>query len=189
MKSSSAILAICVCAFSATAQESNNMHKMYIEIGINTGSYSGAWMGGAHGAAGIFFKSFGKPSAIDVRAKEMYISSPEREVGAITLTYRLFLSKGFYLGGGFAHNHEMAMNNYVDDPMGATMGNSKNLIHRTGIVAETGYDFKSFIKRGWLGIYPVTNLSITYLAFDREPNPLITLSAGFRFGVIRKSGQ
>ncbi len=189
MKSSSAIIAICFNVLSLKAQVNNNMHKMYIEIGINAGTYSGFWMGGVHGAAGVFFKSFGKQSALDFRAKEIYISSPEREAGAITVTYRLFLNKGFYLGAGFAHNHEIEMHHYMDDPMGATMGNSQHLIHRTGVTFETGYDFKSFIKKGGLGIYPVTNLSLTYLAFDKEPNPMITLSAGFRFGFIKKANQ
>ncbi len=171
------------------AQSTNNMHKGYIDIGLNSGAYSGAYTGGVYGAAGIFFTSFGKNSALDFRAKENYILSPERQAGAITVTYRLFLTKGYYLGGGFAHNHEMAFDSYLDDPIGATLATSKYVIHRSGVVVETGYDFKSFIKRGGFGIYPVTNLCFAYMVRDKEPNPLITLSIGFRFGFKRISQQ
>lgn len=168
--------------FKVVAQENNNMHKNYIEIGFNSGAYSKSYTGGVYGAAGLFFTSFGKKSAVDFRAKENYIISPERQTGAITVTYRLFLNKGYYLGGGFAHNHEMAFDNYLDDPLGATLGNSKNIIHRSGLAIETGYDFKSFIKNRSIGIYPVTNLCVAYMLLDDEPNPFITLSVGFRFG-------
>lgn len=171
------------------AQESNNMHKNYFEIGLINGSYSGSYTGGVYGGAGFFFTSFGKKSALDFRAKEIYIMSPEREAGAITVTYRLFLTKGFYLGGGFAHNHEVGFDNYVDDVVGATLGNSENIIHRSGIAIETGYDFKSFIKNGSFGIYPVTNLGLAYFLRDKEPNPLITLSIGFRFGFKKIAQQ
>ena len=167
------------------AQESNNMHKNYIEIGYDAGAYSTSFTGGVYGCAGVFFKSFGKTSAVDFRAKENYIISPEKEAGAITVTYRIFLTKGFYLGGGFAHNHEVAFNDFLNDAPRATLGNSKYIVHRSGLAMETGYDFKSFIKKGFIGIYPVTNLSIAYMALDSEPNPLVTLTVGFRFGLKR----
>jgi hypothetical protein len=169
------------------AQENNNMHKNYFEIGLDNGTYSGSYTGGVYGGAGFFFTSFGKKSALDFRAKENYIVSPEREAGAITVTYRLFLTKGYYVGGGFAHNHEIAIDNYLDDIVGATIGNGKTIIHRSGFAIETGYDFKSFIKNGSFGIYPVTNLCLAYLVRDKEPNPFITLSIGFRFGFKRIS--
>lgn len=178
------ILSLCIYN-SVIAQESNNMHKKYIEIGYNSGIYNGSYTGGVQGALGTFFTSFGKISALDFRAKENYTVSPERQAGAITITYRIFLTKGYYLGGGFAHNHEMEFKNYLEDPIRATLGNSKHIIHRSGVAIETGYDFKSFIKKGNFGIYPVTNLSMSYLLMDKEPNPFITLSVGFRFGFKR----
>ncbi|MCE9539215.1 MAG: hypothetical protein K8R85_08355 [Bacteroidetes bacterium] len=171
------------------AQESNNGHKNYFEIGLINGSYSGAYTGGVNGGAGFFFTSFGKNSALDFRAKEIYILSPEKEAGAITVTYRLYLTKGYYIGGGFAHNHEVAFDNYVDDVVGATLGNGKSIIHRSGVAIETGYDFKSLIKNRSFGIYPVTNLCLAYFVRDIEPNPLLTLSVGFRFGFKKIAQQ
>lgn len=173
----------------AMAQENNNMHKNYIEIGFNGGAYSKSFTGGVYGGAGLFFTSFGKKSAVDFRAKENYIISPEKEAGAITVTYRVYLLKGCYLGGGFAHNHEMAFDRYIDDAVRATLGNSKSIIHRSGLAIETGYDFKSLIKNCSFGIYPVTNLCVAYLLLDNEPNPFVTLSFGFRFGFKKVSLQ
>jgi hypothetical protein len=168
------------------SQESNNLHKNYIEIGYTGGTYSNlGGIFGVYGAAGFFFKSFGKMSALDFRAKEAYITYPERTAGSITVTYRLFLNKGFYVGAGFAHNHEIAINDYLDDIVGATMGNNKWIIHRSGVTAELGYSFKSFFKKGWLGVYPILGLNAVYLPGDGEPNPFITATAGFRFGFKR----
>ncbi|MES2138169.1 MAG: hypothetical protein V4511_00570 [Bacteroidota bacterium] len=171
------------------AQESNNMHKNYFEIGLINGAYSGAYTGGVYGGAGFFFTSFGKKSALDFRAKEIYIVSPEKEAGAITVTYRLFLTKGYYIGAGFAHNHEIVFDNYVDDVVGATLGNGKSIVHRSGVAIETGYDFKSLLKNDSFGIYPVTNLCLAYFVRDKEPNPLLTLSVGFRFGFKKIAQQ
>jgi hypothetical protein len=177
---------VCFC-LSINAQESNNLHKNYIEIGYNSGLYHNSYTGGVQGAFGVFFNSFGKRSAVDFRAKENYIVSPEKEAGAITVTYRLYLTKGYYLGAGFAHNHEIAFDDYLNDPIRATMGNSRHIIHRTGVAVETGYDFKSLFKNSSFGLYPVTNLGLAYLLMDKEPNPFITLSVGFRFGFKKLS--
>lgn len=188
MKSVTYILVLCFSCLAqlVDSQETNNRHKNYIEIGYTGGLYSGAGTGGVYGAIGFFLKSFGKASAVDVRAKELYISSPERESGSITFMYRLFFTKGYYLGAGFAHNHEIPFDKYKEDILGSTIGNGKHIIHRSGVAAETGYDFKSLKKKGWLGIYPHANLCMAYMVLDDEPNPLVTLSIGFRFGLKEK---
>lgn len=171
------------CVFS---QESTNTHKVYIDIGYCAGAYANSFVGGVYGAGGFFFKTFGKQSAIDVRGKELYIVSPEREAGSLSLTYRLYLSKGFYLGIGGVHNHEIAFHYFMHDAFGSLMATNKHVIHRTGGIAELGYDLRSFIKNKWLGIYPVFNLSVAYMP-DPEINPLINLSIGFRFGMKQKN--
>ena len=74
------------------------------------------------------------------------------------------------------------MNNYLEDPMGSTMGNGKFIVHRTGLAFETGYDFKPFPRNKAFGIYPVTGLSCSYMLFDSQPTPLVMLNVGFRFG-------
>lgn len=188
MKSFTYVLVLCICCLSPSVngQETNNRHKSYLELGYTGGLYAGAGTGGVYGAVGFFFNLLGKASAVDVRAKEVYISSPERESGSITLTYRMFFTKGYYVGAGFAHNHEIPFDKYKEDIFGSTIGNGQYIIHRSGVAIETGYDFKSLKKKGWLGIYPHTNLCMAYLVHDNEPNPLLTLSIGFRFGFKEK---
>lgn len=182
MKTILSTIIFCLCLYNGLAQESNNSHKNYVEVGLNNGIYKHSYTGGVQGAIGTFFTLFGKKSALDIRAKENYAVAPQREAGIITITYRMFLTRGFYIGGGFAHNHEIAFNHYLEDPIRATMGNSHHIIHRSGVAAETGYDFKSFIKKGNFGLYPTTNLGLSFLLMDKEPNPFITLSVGLRFG-------
>lgn len=181
MKTILSSIILLFCLHSGIAQESNNQHKNYIEVGLNSGTYKNSFTGGVQGALGTFFTLFGKKSALDIRAKENYIVSPQREAGIITITYRMFLTRGFYIGGGFAHNHEIAFYNYLNEPIKATMGNSSHIIHRSGLAAETGFDFKSLLKKGNFGLYPTTNLGLSYLLMDKEPNPYITLSVGIRF--------
>jgi hypothetical protein len=182
MKSLLIILVSLICYHTIIAQENNNLHKNYFDIGFNGGTYSSSFTGGVYGAAGFFFTSFGKPSALDFRVKENYTISPENEVGAITATYRIFFTKGFYIGGGFAHNHEILFNDFLNDAARAVLGTSKYIIHRSGFAIETGYNFKPLFKKDSFGIYPVTNLCFEYMVLDKEPNPLIALSFGFRFG-------
>ena len=186
MKTTKLIIALVILSsIAANGQDYNNKHKNYIDIGYCVGAYSKSFMGGVYGAGGFFFKSFGKQSALDFRGKESYIVTPEKEAGQLSLTYRIYFTKGFYFGMGGAHNHEIAFTSFTEDPMGAIFATNKKVIHRTGLIGEVGYDFRSFIKKGGLGIYPVTNLSVAFMPGDSEPNPLINLSIGFRFGFKR----
>lgn len=185
MKNNSIIFLFLISINFVAAQDYNNWHKNYLEVGLTGGTYSntGGNMGG-YGCIGFFFESFGKQSSVDLRAKEVYITSPQREAGCITVTYRLYLNKGFYVGGGFAHNHEVPINDFIDQPVGALLGNGKAIIHRTGGALELGYDFHSLVEK--IGLYPTTNFCFTYLALDNEPNPYFNLSLGLRFGVKKQ---
>lgn len=183
MKNLGVMLILTVLALNVNAQEFNNQHKIYFEVGYSGGTYSTSLAGGLYGATGGFFMTGNKLSALDFRVKEVYINSPQSEAGAITFTYRLYLIKGCYIGAGFAHNHEIGMTNYMEDPLASTMGNGKYIVHRTGLAFESGYDFKPFPKNKGYGIYPVAGLGCSYMLFDNSPNPLIMMSIGFRFGV------
>lgn len=176
------IIALSLVATSLTAQEKNTLYKNYIEAGVNSGIYRSSFTGGLQGAFGKHFYVFGKKSALDFRAKENYTQLPSRQAGLLSLTYRYFVKAKYYLGVGFAHNHEIAFHDYMNEPVKAIMGNSKHLIHRTGVVLETGYDFKQINRKGKFGIVPTTNLAVNYLLMDKEPNPYITLSVGLRYG-------
>lgn len=164
-------------------------HKTYIETGFSGGIYSSSFAGGVFGGAGFFFNSFNKKCALDFRAKEVYISSPEREAGAITVTYRIYFSENFYAGGGFAHDHEIAYQDFLDETSGAILGNSKKIIHRTGAAIEAGFDFKPWLDKNKFVLYPTSNLCVSYMVADDEPNPLITLNFGVRFGFKKQKAE
>ena len=168
------------------AQEYNNKHIFYIDIGLTGGSYKNSSFAGGYGSVGLFFNSLGRQAAIDIKSKENYLLSPESEFGALSLTYRLYFSRGLYLGIGGAHNHWVAINHFNEDPIGSIFATNQHIIHRTGLIAEIGYDFKSLIPRGWLGMYPATNLSFTYMPGYKDPIPIVNLSIGVKFGLKRK---
>ena len=176
------IVAFSFVATSSIAQQAQSLYNNYIEAGVNTGLYSSSFTGGVQGAFGKHFYLFEKKSTIDFRAKENYTHKPNRQVGLLSLTFRYFIASNYYIGAGFAHNHEIAIKNYLHEPVKATMGNSKHLIHRTGLVLETGYDFKQVNAKQTFGIIPTLNLAANYLLMDKEPNPYITLSFGIRYG-------
>lgn len=176
------IIALSFVSTTTAAQEHNTLYKNYIEAGVNSGVYSNSFTGGVQGAFGKHFYAFGRKSAIDFRAKENYTHKPNRQAGLLSLTYRYFVISNYYIGAGFAHNHEISFHNYLHEPVRATMGNSKHLIHRTGLVIEAGYDFKQINKKRNFGIIPVVNLAINYMLLDKEPNPFVTLSVGLRYG-------
>lgn len=179
------IVIVILNSITAYAQEINNKHQFFIDIGLTGGKYKNSNMLGSYGSIGVFFKSFGKQSAIEVKSKEHYVLSPEMQVGALSLTYRVYLARGFYLGVGGAHNHGIAFKHFEKDPLGSIFATNVNVFHRTGLIAETGYDFRSFIRKGGFGIYPVSNLAFTYMPGYGDPIPMVNLSIGFRFGFKR----
>lgn len=177
------ILLACLVTGIVRAQEYNNKHKFYIDIGLTSGTYKNSFTGGGYGAIGFYFKTKGRQSAIDIKSKEQYIVSPEAHLGALSLTYRLYFSRGFYFGVGGAHNHGIHFHHFTEDPLGSVFATNQHIMHRTGVIGEVGYDFKSFIRGAWLGMYPVTNLSFTYMPGYGDPVPMVNFSLGFKFGM------
>jgi hypothetical protein len=177
------LLSILLSITSFAQTSYTNRHRVYIDIGVPVGTNSQSWVLGGYGALGVFIGKSKRPICIDARAKEMYYNSPQREAGAISLTLRVYLKKGFYWGAGFAHNHEIGIHDFTNEPIGSILGSSPHIIHRSGLAGEIGYDLKPFPRKTWLGVYPAANLGVAYFVLDNQPNPLITLSLGFKFGM------
>lgn len=178
----SLMLLLCLVPVITLTQESNIIHKHYIEGGITAGSNSKGAAAGVMGGFGTYFRVFGKQSAFDIHIKSLFTEVPEREVGSITFTFRLYFGKGFYTGLGGVHNHEVNWTVYKKDPIGVSLGIHKELIHRTGFAAEAGYDFMPWLKKDRFGIYPSSNFCVSYFIYDNEPNPLFTIGVGLKFG-------
>lgn len=161
----------------------NNHHKNYIDIGIVGGmQHHDSPMAGVYGGFGTFFNAFGRPSSIDVRVKELYIANPDQQGTLITLTYRVSLLKGLFVGIGGAHGHQVLMGEFMTHTGTSIGGTNSHIMHSTGFNTELGYNFGSFIKNKYLGIYPVVQLAYTQLFMTNHSMPNLTVSAGFRVG-------
>lgn len=161
----------------------NNHHKNYIDIGIVGGvQHHDSPLAGVYGSFGTFFMAFDRPSSIDVRVKELYISNPEQQGTLITLTYRVSLVKGLFAGIGGAHGHQVMMDEFMVHTGSSIGGTNTHIMHSSGFNAELGYNFSSFIKNKYLGIYPVVHLAYTHLFMTNHSMPNLTLNAGFRVG-------
>lgn len=160
----------------------NNHHKWYINLGYTGGSQlpnSGTL--GVFGGLGFNVKLFKKPGTIDIKAKELYAFKPtDQQATLITLTYHAYLVKGFYIGIGGAHGHQIMSNYFIDDIGGSIMGSNEHIMHGSGFNFETGYSFPSFIKNKGIGIYPHASASYTQIDGHNRSFKHLALNIGFK---------
>lgn len=178
-----ALLSLVICFTQKGFSQLNNHHKNYIDIGIVGGmQHHNSPMAGVYGSIGTFFMAFDRPSSIDIRVKELYVANPDQQGTLITFTYRVSLVKGLFVGIGGAHGHQISMDEFLTHTGSSIGGTNSHIMHGTGFNVEIGYNFNSFIKNKYLGIYPVVHASYTHLFMMNHSMPNLTLSAGFRVG-------
>ena len=178
-----ALLSLVVCLSQTGICQLNNHHKNYIDIGIVGGmQYHSSPLAGVYGSIGTYFMALGRPASIDIRVKELYVSNPEQQATLITFTYRVSLVKGLFVGIGGAHGHQITMDEFLIHPTSSIGGTNTHIMHGTGFNTELGYNFPSFIKNKYLGIYPVVQAAYTHLFMTGHGMPNLTLSAGFKVG-------
>lgn len=174
---------IVVCLTQKAFSQLNNHHKNYIDIGIVGGiQRHDSPLAGVYGSFGTFFMAFHRPSSIDIRVKELYVANPEQQATLITFTYRVSLIKGLFVGIGGAHGHQVIMDEFLVHTGSSIGGTNSHIMHSTGFNTEIGYNFNSFIKNKYLGIYPVVQLAYTHLLMTHSSIPNLTISGGFRVG-------
>lgn len=162
----------------------NNHHKNYIEIGfVGGGQLPHSGLGGVYGAVGTFFKAFNRPSSLDVRVKESYVTNPDQQSTLITLTYRISLVKGLFFGIGGSHSHQIRMNDFLTHPGGAIGGTDPHITHSSGYNLELGYNFNSFIRDRYVGIYPNLHIGYAQTFTTGQSFQNLTFNAGFRVGM------
>lgn len=174
-------IALCTFVFVQTVKSQNNNHKYYIEGQFCGGIHQKAPAAGLGGAFGFYISP---NQSVDLRAREIYNFPNKIVIGAISVNYRYHFKNGFFIGGGFGHHHELSEEHYKEHPAEASMGTEHNIMHRSGLAAEMGYNFKPIAKEGFLNrVYPCTNIIATYMLKDKGLNPLITINAGLRIGL------
>lgn len=176
-------LAVCLFAINQTIiAQYNNHHKYYIDLGYVGGSqlpHSGTV--GVFGGLGFNFNLFNKPATIDIRAKELYVFKPtDQSATILTLTYHAYLIKGFYIGIGGAHGHQIMSSHFMDDPTSAIAGSNEHIMHASGFNTAIGYSFGSFIKNKGIGIYPHVSVTYTQLNAHHQTFKHLALNVGFK---------
>jgi len=179
-----ALISLVICLIQNGYSQLNNHHKNYIDIGIVGGmQHHSSLLAGVYASFGTFFKAFDRPSSIDIRVKELYVTNPDQQGTLITFTYRASLVKGLFVGIGGAHSHQIMMDEFLIHPTSSIGGTNTHIMHGTGYNAEIGYHFNSFINDKYIGIYPVVQLAYTQLFMTNHSMPNLTLSAGFKVGL------
>lgn len=159
----------------------NNFHKYYLEGQLSPGVQQGMPAVGTTGAFGFFMV---QNASLDFRAGEIYNIRAKTVVGAIAISYKYHFKNGFFAGGGFAHHHELAEQDYVHEPAQAALGTHHLIMHRSGLCATAGYNFKPIRSTGFFSrVYPTANVLITWMTLDKGYNPLITANVGLRIGL------
>ena len=93
-------------------------------------------------------------------------------------------NKGFFVGGGLAHHHEVNHMTYMDHPGESAMGSAPGIFHRSGMDVEVGYNFKPIYHKGFFSwIYPAFSITATQMFMDHGQNPLVTANLGLRIGL------
>lgn len=161
-------------------------HKNYVGAGIVVGNqFPSSPLAGVYGNAGFYFYSFDRVAALDFTAKEVGLLNPQQQGTLLTITYRLNVVKGFYVGVGAAHGHQIAMAHYLEHPVAASMGNHPQIVHTSGLHADVSYVFKPLIHKTKFGIYPYMDIGYTHLFSTTFSWPNLTGSAGLRIGFKR----
>ena len=162
----------------------NNHHKYYIDLGCVGGIQLPQVKSlGVFGGFGFNFIAFNKPSSLDIRFKELYVTKPtDQQATLITLTYRMPIIKGLFIGIGGAHGHQIMAKQFLDEPVTAIMGSNEHIMHATGFNTELGYSFSSLIKNKKIGIYPQVTASYTQLSGHREIFKHLCINTGFKIG-------
>ena len=172
---------LCAMIIAQTVKGQNNSHKIYLEGCVSGGTQNTSAVAGVSGAIGVFLNPH---HSVDIRARELYNFSNRDIVGPITFNYRYNLNNGLFLGGGFAHHHEVGEHTYMHHPTESVMGSEPNIFHRSGLGLDIGYNFKPFYKKGFFSwIYPAININYTHMFMDHGQNPLVTVNLGLRIGV------
>ncbi|HWY12155.1 MAG TPA: hypothetical protein VN026_12560 [Bacteroidia bacterium] len=172
---------LCAMIIVQTVKGQNNNHKIYLEAGLANGTQNTSYVSGVYGGFGVFLNQH---SSIDIKAKELYNFSSTAIIGPITINYRYNFNCGLFVGGGFAHHHEVGHMTYMDHPMESAMGSAQGIFHRSGADLEVGYNFKPIYHKGFFSwIYPAVSITATQMFMDHGQNPLITANLGLRVGL------
>jgi hypothetical protein len=161
-------------------------YKQYVGAGMVVGNQlPSSLMTGVYGSGGFYFHAFNRISSLDFCAKEMLLFHPQQQATVLTITYRINVLKGFFVGFGGAHGHQILMEDYLEHPVAASMGNHERITHTSGVHADLSYVFKPIITEKKFAVYPYFDLAYTHLFSTVVSWPNLTTNVGLRLGFKR----
>lgn len=122
---------------------------------------------------------------LEGRVGEAVYASDVRTVGNVNFDVRFPAGSGPWAFVGFAHHHELAIDQAIAHPGGAIAATYGGITHRTGFELGAGWDVAPLFPNSSFGsrVRPTVRLGVTVLP-DGVPPPLyVTASAGVLLGI------
>lgn len=156
---------------------------------VDGGASLGSSPSGGGGAAGLLGVSLGKvPSrslGLEGRVGEAVYASDVRTVGNVNFDVRFPAGSGPWGFVGFAHHHELGIDEAITHVGGAIAATYKGITHRTGFEVGGGWDVAPLFPNSSFGsrIRPTVRLGVTVLPDSVSPPVYLTASAGVLLGI------
>lgn len=156
---------------------------------VDGGATLGASPSGGAGVAGLIGVSLGKaPSrslGLEGRVGEAVYASDVRTVGNVNFDVRFPAGSGPWGFVGFAHHHELGIDEAVNHVGGAIAATYKGITHRTGFEVGGGWDIAPPFPNSAFGsrIRPTVRVGVTVLPDGVAPPVYLTASAGVLLGL------
>lgn len=172
-------------AHAATALDRPVWLGATVDGGAGIGS-TGSAGGGVAGLIGVALgKVPGRSFGIEARVGEAVYSDSVRTVGTIDFDVRFPAGSGPYGFAGFAHHHELGIDEAVGHPVGAIAATYSGITHRTGFELGGGWDVAPPFPNSSFGsrIRPTARIGITVLPDAVSPPVYITGTVGLLLGI------
>ncbi len=152
-------------------------------MGIGTSSAPG---GGAAGLIGVALgKVPGRSVGLEGRVGESLYAGSLRTVGNVDFDVRYPAGSGPYGYVGFAHHHELGVDEALAHVGGAIAATYGGITHRTGFELGGGWDVAPIFPRSAFGsrIRPTLRLGVTVLPDGVSPPVYVTGAVGVLLGI------
>jgi len=156
---------------------------------VDGGATVSASPSGGAGVAGLIGVSLGKvPSrslGLEGRVGEAVYASDVRTVGNVNFDVRFPAGSGPWGFVGFAHHHELGIDEAASHVGGAIAATYKGITHRTGFEVGGGWDVAPIFPNSAFGsrIRPTVRVGVTVLPDGVSPPVYLTASAGVLLGL------
>lgn len=153
------------------------------------GASLGSESSGGGGFAGLIGVSLGKAPArsfgLEARVGEAVYAADLRTVGTVDFDVRFPAGSGPFAFVGFAHNHELAIEESLEHIGGAVTATYTGITHRTGFELGGGWDVAPLFPDSKFGsrVRPSVRLGLTVLPDSVSPPIYLTATAGVLVGI------